>query len=306
VTHEELRALLAAYAAGALDEVGAEAVRVHLASGCVECLREVFGRPVGLPLEKRSPAAVARATAARGIAPRALFGVAVALAGATVAFASWAIVERRGRAAFEGREAARLSERLAEIETARVVLDARLEEMQRRVAAAEAEAGRQADAVRAAGEESARVRSDLEAAHEHVATLGRALRRGEAEVARLLTSTAEQAALRDLVAVPGTELLRLDPVVPFHDVRGHVLWHPSRDTVVLYAFGLPPGRQYRVRTRTDDGAEEAGPLVRPDAHGEVALSIALRAPAARLVAVEVVLAPSAQPVLAGRRSPSAR
>src|SRR6266571_3245218 len=49
VTHEELRPLLAGYAAGTLDEAGCEAVRVHLAGGCVACLRDVFDRPVGLP-----------------------------------------------------------------------------------------------------------------------------------------------------------------------------------------------------------------------------------------------------------------
>jgi hypothetical protein len=49
VTHADLRRRLRAYADGTLDESQAEIVRVHLATGCPECLREVFTRPVGLP-----------------------------------------------------------------------------------------------------------------------------------------------------------------------------------------------------------------------------------------------------------------
>src|SRR3989454_8061833 len=59
VTHEELRPLLADYAAGTLDEAGCEAVRRHLAGGCVACLRDVFDRPVGLPRTPASPPAPA-------------------------------------------------------------------------------------------------------------------------------------------------------------------------------------------------------------------------------------------------------
>src|SRR5262249_32949404 len=49
VGHEEAYPLLASYAAGTLDGAVSSTVRAHLAGGCVECLREVFGRPVGLP-----------------------------------------------------------------------------------------------------------------------------------------------------------------------------------------------------------------------------------------------------------------
>src|SRR3972149_1377849 len=77
------------------------------------------GGRAGAPRERLRRVAARRVRTARRPSPRG----AVALVGATVAFAAWAIVERRGRAAIESREAARLSERLAEIETARVVLD---------------------------------------------------------------------------------------------------------------------------------------------------------------------------------------
>ena len=48
VTHEELRALLAPYAAGVLDDETSQAVRAHLAGGCLACLDELFAHPVGL------------------------------------------------------------------------------------------------------------------------------------------------------------------------------------------------------------------------------------------------------------------
>ena len=54
VTHEEARALLPRYAAGALATDEAVRVRAHLAVGCADCLHDLFSRPVGLPRAEES------------------------------------------------------------------------------------------------------------------------------------------------------------------------------------------------------------------------------------------------------------
>jgi hypothetical protein len=48
VTHEEVEARLSGFASGTLAEPEERAVRAHLASGCRDCLTDVFRRPVGL------------------------------------------------------------------------------------------------------------------------------------------------------------------------------------------------------------------------------------------------------------------
>jgi hypothetical protein len=80
VTHEEARLLLRSYAAGELGLEEAAPVRAHLATGCAECLRDVFNHPLvpaPPPLEAAAPrrrrwrltrAAVAALLAAGGIA----------------------------------------------------------------------------------------------------------------------------------------------------------------------------------------------------------------------------------------------
>jgi hypothetical protein len=49
VTHEEVRILLPSYAGGLLSMADAESVRLHLASGCAECLDVLYRMPVGMP-----------------------------------------------------------------------------------------------------------------------------------------------------------------------------------------------------------------------------------------------------------------
>src|SRR5206468_1244201 len=112
VTHGELRPLLAGYAAGTLDEAGSEAVRAHLADGCVACLRDVFDRPVGLPRTPASPAAPAPRPAPprRGVRVLAV-GIGVALAALGVR----AIGDLRGTVA-----------RVSALETQRGALSARV------------------------------------------------------------------------------------------------------------------------------------------------------------------------------------
>ena len=90
------------------------------------------------------------------------------------------------------------------------------------------------------------------------------------------------------------------------DAGGHVLWHPARDTILLYAFDLPPlpeGNHYRVRLRLGDGRVEDGPVFRPGPRGDVALPIRLTGGAAHLREVQVVRDSTAEPVLAGQTRP---
>ena len=118
------------------------------------------------------------------------------------------------------------------------------------VAAAREEAKRQSEAVRATAEESAQVRGDLEAAEARIF----ALAKRNLDIERHLGSVSDRRALESLAASPGVELLRLDPVPPFEQARGHVLMHPARDTVLLWVFDLPPargGNGYRVRLRRE-------------------------------------------------------
>ena len=131
VTHDELRPLLGAYAAGALAESAAEAVRAHLASGCTECLHDIFSRPVGLPrgggdessrtatepphdeAERHAVHAPPPAPVRRG----RRWGLAVTivvLALALATFASWTIYDLREREAARHAEAVRLAARVSE------------------------------------------------------------------------------------------------------------------------------------------------------------------------------------------------
>jgi len=298
VTHEELRPLLADYAAGTLDEAGCEAVRRHLAGGCVACLRDVFDRPVGLPRTPASPAAPAPRPAPprRGLRVLAV-GMGIALAALGVR----AISELRGTAA-----------RVSALETQRGALSARVaalehdaEAARRELEAARAEAAELARAVHATAEADAEQRRQLEGAEARAAGLARMLGARQREVRRLRTEADARGTLAALLGAPGLEVLPLAAVAPFRDVRGHVLWHPTQDTVLLYASGLPllpAGSSYQVRLAFDEDGEQAGPSFRPDGRGALALAIRLGRAAERLHAVRVLLEPAAEPVLAGARS----
>jgi hypothetical protein len=85
VTHAELRSRLRAYADGTLDGSDVEIVRAHLASGCSDCLREVFTRPPGLP----RPPVVVRRTPWGPVVVAALGAAAVGAGVATIVGTSW-------------------------------------------------------------------------------------------------------------------------------------------------------------------------------------------------------------------------
>jgi hypothetical protein len=222
---------------------------------------------------------------------------------------AWTIAELRGREAAYRAQATAAASQLAETESVRRDLAARVPALEREADSARTEAARQAAAIRETAEASARVQNELDAAHERIETLLRGIRRRDGEIDRLLQSFDGDHALRGLLATPGMEVLPLKPVAPFRDVRGQVLWHPANDTVLVYAFGLPPlaaRSAYRIRVALDDGREIPGPPFRVDSRSDVAVPLRLDAAGARLKDVEVVIDPAAQPVLAGRRTGNGR
>ncbi len=101
VTHDEAAGLLPGYAAATLDLADAARVRAHLASGCADCLRELFGRPVGLP-RPMPPVGLPRPVPPGHVLPprtRRTLALAVALAGAVAAtgLAAWTAQEFQRR-----------------------------------------------------------------------------------------------------------------------------------------------------------------------------------------------------------------
>src|SRR5262249_56246292 len=113
----------------------------------------------------------------------------------------------------------------------------------------------------------------------------------------------ERRGVRERAATPGLEVVRLGPIPPVPDAAGHVLWPPARNTLMLYAFDLPPlpeGGRYRVRLRLGDGRIEEGPVFRPGPRGDVALPIRVNGGPVPLREVQVVRDATAEPVLAGQ------
>jgi len=223
--------------------------------------------------------------------------IGLALAGLAVGV----IGELRGTAA-----------RVSELETKRAALSERVaafehdgEATRRELEAARAEAAELAQAIHATSEVDAEQRRQLEAAEERAAGLARLLGARQREVRRLRTEADARGTLAALLGAPGLEVLPLAAVAPFREGRGHVLWQPTQNTVLVYASGLPPlrpGNTYQVRLAFDEGGEQAGPSFRPDGRGALALAIRLGRAAERLHAVRVLLEPAAEPVLAGARS----
>ena len=129
VTHDEAAALLPGYAAATLDLADAARVRAHLASGCADCLRELFGRPVGLPCPM-PPVGLPRPVPPGHVSPartRRTLVLAVALAGAVAAagLAAWTAQELQRRETRAARQSARLAARVSRLALKRERLAAR-------------------------------------------------------------------------------------------------------------------------------------------------------------------------------------
>jgi len=340
VEHEEIRSLLSTYAAGQLGSRESAIVRAHLASGCADCLRALYSYPVGLPrpaplvletpaprepetppptppaspttvtASSTSPAIAAREAPAPPDRRRLARGLAISLLALLVVvlapLAAWTIAELRTRETMARAEAARLASQLRDTDAARAELAARVVVIEGERDSARLDAARHLDASREAAETNAELTQELAALQTRVDMLLRDLHRREQEIDRLLIGAEERSDLRELLATPGVEILHLEPMAPFRDVIGHVLFHPTRTAIVLYAFDLPAapvGSSYRIRLGLDDAEMEDGPTFRPGPRGDVALPLRLRVDAAHLRAVEVVLDPPGEAVLGGSRSP---
>jgi hypothetical protein len=304
VGHEEAYPLLASYAAGTLDGAVSSAVRAHLAGGCVECFREVFGRPVGLPRNGvpavlESPLPVSRTPAKTRRA--GLVAAVVVLGLAAGSGVAWTIGGLRRGAAAERTEMLALSARAAETDAARLRLARRAETLEEQLAAAREDLTRQASLARDTGDDRGRLADELDVTRERLASATRELRRRTSALSRLRLGLDGVGAVRELLATPDAALLPLRPVAPFRDVRGHVLADPGRGTLAVFAFGLPPpptGGRYGVRVTLDDGRDLPAHPLAPD--GEPT-ALHLDVPAAHVEALDVVLDPSSRRLLSWRR-----
>jgi hypothetical protein len=309
VTHDEVRPRLAAYAAGDLDAVAAEEIRAHLAGGCESCLQELFGRPVGLPRAAPEPPAPPPVSAdpepvASDAPPRArgLVVAVVLLAAALATTVGWMVVELRARDAARRAEATRAARELIAAEHARAAAQARAAGLDRDVAELRDSLARAAQAPPPPDDPG--LREELDSARGRITALTQTLHRRERALQRSIGDGSAEA-MREAVEAPNVELLRLGPVAPFRDVRGHALWHPGAERVLLYAYGLPPlsdGGRYRVDVELADGRRLGGPTFPVNASGQVTVPVRVEPSGESPRALRVVLEPGGRPVLDWRRA----
>ena len=308
VTHDEVRPRLAAYAAGALDAVAAEEIRAHLAGGCEGCLQELFGRPVGLPravpeppgpTPSDTPAPVAAEAPPRA---RSLVVAVVGLGAALAATVGWMVAELRARDAAQRAEARRTESELAAVEHARAAAQARAAGLDRDVAELRDSLAHAAQP--AAPSDDPGLHEELDSARGRIATLTQQLHRRERDLQRSLGNGSAEA-MREAVEAPEVELLRLGPVAPFRDVRGHALWHPGAERILLYAYGLPPlsdGGRNHVDVELADGRRLGGPSFPVGASGQATVPVRVEPSGVQPRALRVVLEPGGRPVLDWRRA----
>ncbi|HEV7734056.1 MAG TPA: zf-HC2 domain-containing protein [Candidatus Binatia bacterium] len=295
MTHEEVRPLLADYAAGTLPDEQVEQVRAHLASGCLSCLGTIYQHPVGLPRPARP------IHLRRSVLPLVLLAGAVAAATAGWAWTLRRLqVERQDQAWSEAGQRAEL----AALASERAQLAADLETLRREQDGAR----RLLESARGAHAEAEAERTRLEGTLAETTTrledAERDLARRDRRIGRLL----DDQPLRQLLDAPGLQLVPLEPAGDVRGVRGHALWHPGAGTLVVYAYDLPTlsgDRGYRLRLVID------GQVVRPEIRltrqrsGMAVAAVRLNGDPARLSEVQVVRDPGEEPVLAGRMGPRA-
>lgn len=267
MTHAEVQALLRAYADGSLGEADAEVVRAHLASGCEDCLRDVFTRPVALP---RAPVIVQRPLA--GLAAAALGGgVVIGLALGLLAGGAHDPGPPPSLAADV--EQLRIDRERTETESQQRLarLEAMLQDVQQRTAPSPLPRPAPPPCDPAASE-----------------------RNGIPDW------------LQDLLSTPGARVLPLRPAERAPGASGYAVWSPIRGVVVVSAMALPVGLTdavYRVRvTMSDASTVWLGDL--PSADGSLLVTVAMPEPKGRRVTgVDLFRDPPGAPALTATLRP---
>ena len=266
MTHAEVQALLQAYADGSLGEADAEVVRAHLASGCEDCLRDVFTRPVALP---RAPVVVQRPPA--GLAAVALAaGVAIGLA--------------LGLVAAGAHDPGPPPSLAADVEQLRVDRERTETESHERLA---------------------RLEAILQDVQQQTAP-NPLPRPGPPACEPASEATGVPDWLHDLLSTPGARVLPLRPAEPAPGASGYAVWSPIRGVVVVSATALPVGitdAVYRVRvTMSDASTVWLGDL--PSANGSLLVTVAMPEPKGRRVTgVDLFRDPPGAPALTATLRP---
>ena len=276
MTHAELRHSLPAYADGTLADGDAELVRAHLATGCAECLRDVFTRPVGLPrpgplvVKRRSPVSLV----AMGVGAAAI-GIGL---GAIVAL-RWsdpsAVRDRAVRTL-----AGDVDRMRADRERAEADARARLDRLEQEKRGAETPAA------------AASVTTTPTASSSTLASL---------PPSAAIDADAVPEWLEQLLSSDGARVMALGAADFAPGASGYAIWSPVRGVVVVSASRLPSGTRqavYRVRVALSDGSTVwAGDLTAAD-HGSLIVTVAMPASdGRRVVGVDLYRDPPGEPVL---------
>ena len=300
VTHDEIRALLAPYAAAVLDASRVEAVQAHLMTGCVDCLDELYRRPVGVVPRPRLPDGTNHIRRRSGWRLAGSIGLLAMVLGVGIGWLAKAPLARPGPDGMTLGTAER-----AALEGDRVELEARLAAATSELTALRdvTARGTQQGAV-GVNARLAELERNLQATTERVQVLVHDVQQRDEELERVRAELAEVRMLRNLLGSPGVQLVRLEPVAPFREGRGHALWQPARGELVVYAFDLPeppPGVRYWVRLVGDGSTTSRTALLR-DGRGPVLLPWPFDPAGARLRRIEIIRDPADRPVLAGQVS----
>jgi hypothetical protein len=284
VTHADLRQRLKAYADGTLGDGEAEVVRIHLATGCPECLRDVFTRPIGVP---RPPLVIRRSP--RGLVLAGL-GVAVAVGAAGGLFAGTRA--RSGEA-----------------------VDRRLDALESEVARLRVERDRAEATVRRQLDELASRERDPNGAAPAPAPPAAPPTEARSEPALPSDPPASppgpdsRGVAGWLAEILGSEGARVVPLGPGEGTgggTGFAVWSPSRKMVVVSASDLPLAGSdvfYRVRvTMLDRSTAWVGDVV-ASPRRELVISVILPATAGRVERVDLYRDPPGTPVLTARLTP---
>ncbi len=294
VTHAELRARLRAYAEGTLVEVEAEAVRVHLASGCEECLRDVFGRPAGLP----RPRPIVVAAPPRRGGP--MVGLLAAATGLGVLAGSLITARRQVPAAVSDDADRATAAEIASLRSERSMLSDKVKTLEDQVAGA----GTRAQAVE---QELERTRERLAEVEKRVAEPVPAPAQAPKAAAPQAETETPPAWLDELLSSSGARAAPFRAAPFARDARGYALWSPARGLVVVTASGLLPGDAlvtYRVRVLLSDGSEVWVDDLGATERGILNVTVVLRGLAGRrAVAVDLYRDPPGRPALTAKLRP---